>query len=75
MGSDTVQIEIHIPEVKLVCTKELVASWGGRKSCWVREFQSLVGSLQHACKVVHPGHTCIHVYVGCMSCQAGLKRG
>jgi len=54
---DTVQIEIHIPEVKLVCTKELVASWRDRKSCWVyvREFQSLVGSLQHACKVVHPG--------------------
>jgi len=35
--------------------KEPVAR--GRKSCWVRELQSLVGSLQHACKVVHPGLT------------------
>ena len=54
---DTVQMEIRLPEGKLVRTKELVASWRGRKSCRVRELQSLVGSLQHACKVVHPGRT------------------
>jgi len=50
-------MEIRLPEGKLVCTKELVASWRGRKSCRVRELKSLVGSLQHAYKVVLPGRT------------------
>ena len=54
---DTVQMEIRLPPAKLMHTKELVASWRGRKSCRVRELQSLVGSLQHACKVVCPGRT------------------
>ena len=52
---DTVHMEIRLPEVKLARTRELVATWRGRKSCRVRELQSLVGTLQHACKVVHPG--------------------
>lgn len=30
---DTIHMEIHLPEVKLACTRELVATWRGRKSC------------------------------------------
>ena len=54
---DTVKIEIHLPRKKLQCTTELAASWRGRKACRVKELQSLVGSLQHACKAVHPGRS------------------
>ena len=54
---DTVHMEIRLPAEKLLQVTELVASWRGRKSCRMREFQSLVGSLQHACKVVSPGRS------------------
>ena len=54
---DTVKMEILLPHEKLQGTTELVASWRGRKACRVKELQSLVGSLQHACKAVHPGRS------------------
>ena len=48
-------MEIRVPAEKL-----LQASWRSRKLCWMRELQSLVGSLQHACKVVSPGRSFVH---------------
>ena len=51
---DTVAL---VPRDKLLRVKELVESWRGRKMCRLRELQSLVGSLQHACKVVLPGRS------------------
>ena len=54
---DTVHMEIRLPAEKLLHVTELVASWRGRKSCRMRELQSLVGSLQHTCKVVSPGRS------------------
>ena len=54
---DTQQMCLRLPQDKLVALKELVTSWLGKKSCSVRDLQSLVGKLQHACKVVQPGRT------------------
>lgn len=54
---DSVKMESRLPAEKLQRTRELVATWRGRKACRVKELQSLVGSLQHACKVVHPGRS------------------
>ena len=35
----------------------MIRDWQGRRSCQKRELQSLVGKLQHACKVVKPGRS------------------
>ena len=51
---DTATLELHLSQKKILELKSLVGEWLGRKSCW-KELQSLVGKLQHACKVVKPG--------------------
>ena len=51
---DTQQMCLWLPQDKLVALKELVTSWLGKKSCSMRDLQSLVGKLQYACKVVQP---------------------
>ncbi len=54
---DTDQLEMRLSEEKRARVKDLVAAWRGKKSCHKRELESLVGSLQHASKVVRPGRS------------------
>ena len=81
---DTVALELRLPRDKLLRVKELVESWRGRKMCRLRELQSLVGSLQHACKVVRPGRSFVRRMhellkrsdsTAGMSAQVRLNRG
>ena len=52
---DTENMILRLPENKLSTLKEMIVEWLTRKSCTVRDLQSLAGKLQHACKVVCPG--------------------
>ena len=54
---DTVTMEVRLPDNKLDELKELVRQWLGRKSCTVKELESLIGKLGHAAQVVQPGKT------------------
>ena len=54
---DTNQMVIRLPEVKLHRTQSLVRDWLGKKACKKRDLESLLGHLQHAATVVHPGRT------------------
>lgn len=54
---DTARMIRRLPPGKLTELQQLVTEWLPKKSCRVRELQSLVGKLQHACKVVRPGRT------------------
>ena len=45
---DTVANQLRLPEEKL-------QGWGDRRSCSTKELESLVGNLNHACKVVRSG--------------------
>ena len=54
---DTVQGIIRLPAQKLQELRHEIATWVGKKSCWKRDLESLVGKLQHASKVVKPGRT------------------
>ena len=54
---DTTHMIRHLPLHKLRELKELVEEWLPKRSCRVKDLQSLVGKLQHACKVVRPGRT------------------
>ena len=54
---DTVAGVIRLPEDKLQCLVSILTEWDDRKVCSRRELELLVGLLNHACKVVHPGHS------------------
>ncbi len=52
---DSIKGELRLPQDKVSELRELLAKWGSKKHCRRRELESLVGSLNHACKVVRPG--------------------
>ena len=52
---DTMAMELRLPQEKLGQLKVMIQDWNARKSCSKRELLSLIGRLQHACKVVRSG--------------------
>ena len=57
---DTTRMEARLPEDKLIRVQTTVREWISKKKATKREILSLVGLLQHAAKVVHPGRTFVH---------------
>ena len=41
---DTIRMQIWLPAEKLSSVQSLIQSWIGRRSCYMRELESLVGS-------------------------------
>jgi len=54
---DSTRMEARLPEDKLLRTRALLNSFTGRRSVRLFELQSLIGTLQFACKAVVPGRT------------------
>ena len=54
---DTVKGELRLPAEKLTRLIHTVSDWLARRSCTRRELESLIGVLQHACKVIRPGRS------------------
>ena len=54
---DTIAGQLRLPADKLDRLQTLLHEWGDRKACQRRELESLVGFLNHACKVVRCGRT------------------
>ena len=54
---DTTSSTLKLPPEKLGRLKSVVTSWQLRKCCRKRELLSLIGQLQHACRVVRAGRT------------------
>lgn len=54
---DTMRLELRLPEVKLGRLSQTIRQWRTKRSCTKRNLLSLIGQLQHACKVVRPGRT------------------
>ena len=52
---DTVSSQLRLPDEKLLRLRSLLTEWGDRKACNRRDLESLVGTLNHACKVVRSG--------------------
>ena len=50
-------MEIRSPADKLSRTQEMITTWIPRKKATKRDILSLIGTLQHATKVVGPGKT------------------
>lgn len=54
---DTIRGILRLPEAKLTKLRQMLVAWSGRKVTTVKELQSLLGYLNHACKVVRPGRS------------------
>ena len=54
---DTMAMELRLHQEKLGQLKVMIQDWKARKSCSKRELLSLIGHLQHACKVVRSGRS------------------
>lgn len=52
---DSVRMEARLPQDKLVRISQVLNSFKNRRSARLVELQSLIGTLQFACKVVVPG--------------------
>ena len=53
-------MQLRLPADKLTRLVQSLRQWRVRKSCTKRELLSLLGSLQHAAKVIKPGRAFIH---------------
>ena len=54
---DTIAGELRLPADKLHRLQALLCQWGDRKVCERKELESLIGLLNHACKVVRVGRS------------------
>ena len=54
---DTQLGELRLPADKLARLVTLLEEWGDRKACARKELESLIGLLNHACKVVRSGRS------------------
>ena len=54
---DTGTGHLRLPTEKLARLKQQLVEWNDRKSCTRRDLESLIGSLNHVCKVVKPGRS------------------
>lgn len=52
-------MEARLPREKVVRIQEIIHSYKSRKSCTKREFLSLLGHLNFACRVILPGRSFI----------------
>ena len=54
---DTSAGQLRLPDDKLQRMKDLLSQWSDRKVCTRKELESLIGILNHACKVVRSGRS------------------
>ena len=54
---DTEKMELRLPQEKLKRLQRLLFSWHQKRVCTKRELLSLIGHLQHACRVVPAGRS------------------
>ena len=57
---DSNKMEAGLPLDKLTRTKEALHEWSRKISATLKELQSLIGTLQFACRVVVPGRAFLH---------------
>lgn len=52
---DSLKMQARLPEDKLSSAQEKISAWSTRKVCRLKDLQSLIGTLQFACRVISPG--------------------
>ena len=70
---DTASSQLRLPVDKLARLKALLAQWAARRSCQCRHLESLVGSVQHACRVVRPGRAFLRRIIDLLRIPSATK--
>ena len=65
---DTSAEQLRLPREKLQRLQSLLSQWGDRRACSRRELESLVGLLNHACKVVRSGRSFLRRMIDLLHC-------
>ena len=69
---DTAAGELRLPRDKLQRLKDLLQEWGDRKVCTRKELESLIGLLNHACKVVRRGRSFLRRMIDLLHARSGV---
>ena len=70
---DTRSGVLRLPDEKLVRLRTTLSQWSLCKTCRRRELESLVGSLQHACRVVKPGRAFLRQIIDLLRLPSATK--
>lgn len=69
---DTLVGELRLPADKLQRLRDLFDTWGNKKACYRKELESLIGLLNHACKVVSRAG---RFFAGCWISSTARRQG
>ena len=64
---DTEEGVMRLPAEKLARIQSQIRDWSQRRVCRRRQLESLIGLLQHACQVVHPGRSFLRWMISLLS--------
>ena len=65
---DTATGQLSLPPEKLLHLKREVNRWLTRNACKKAELESLIGTLQYAAKVIHPGRSFVRRLIDLLKC-------
>lgn len=60
-------LQACLPQDKFVRIAGLLESWSVKQQCMQKELESLIGHLQHACKVIPQGRTFLRHMINLLS--------
>lgn len=52
---NSIQMQARLPKDKLSRARGMLSTWSSKRTCFLRDLQSLIGTLQFACRVISPG--------------------
>ena len=64
---DSVAQVARLPPHKFAATIDLLQAWSTKRWCTRKELESLIGSLQHVCKIIPPGRSFLRRMINLLS--------
>ena len=64
---DSLLLQARLPQEKFDRIHTILVFWSQKRHCTQKELESLIGNLQHACKVVPSGCTFLHRMINLLS--------
>ena len=72
---DSVAGQLRLPADKLARLSSALIDWGERRSCTRKELETLIGHLNHACKVVRSGRSFLKRMIDLLHSRCQPRRG
>lgn len=69
---DSLALQARLPKEKFDRISSLIDEWSCKRHCKRKHLESLIGHLQHACKVVPQGCTFLHRMINLLSASGRM---